>query len=89
MFDSKDKDRTSPPGLVIVSVYDKLAFKPSFPIIEDKEIPPPLILTSSLVPFIPFKVGRAIPNKVKFSPKPKAEFADKERIPSCLANSSL
>ena len=89
MLDSIPNEAISPPGLVILSEYEKLEIKPLSPKGYEKDNPPPLIVTAFPVPFIPLIVGRASPNVVRLSPYPNGELIVVCKTPNCLPNSSL
>ena len=74
MFASKPNELASPPGLVMLSMYDTPAVNPSLPSGTEAASPPALIGTSNPDPFIPLIVGFANPNNEMDSPKPIAEF---------------
>ena len=86
---SNPRELASPPGLVILSIYESPAVSPLSPSGMEAARPPARIGTSKPVPFIPFNVGLDKPNKEIDSPNPSAELTTARIWPCCLPNSSL
>ena len=86
---SSPKELASPPGLVILSMYETPAVNPLLPSGKEAARPPALMGTSKPVPFIPLIVGLAKPKSEIDSPNPNGELTTALTCPCCLPNSSL